>query len=169
MENKEMFDKVKEQVDKKITAITKEGVQQGNIDYLGKLIDVKKDISKISKMEEEDMMYRTSGRDGRDMYGTYDNYAGGRRRDARGRYMEGGRGNYGRRYRGHDMIDEMDMHYGTYMENRENGRYGSPEMSKALDYMLQSVEEFMMMLKEDAGSQEEVEKIRRTAQKIANL
>lgn len=173
MENKEMFDAVEEQLDKKIKSLTKEGIQQANIDYLSKLVDIKKDISKIGLMEEdESMRYRTSGTNGRMSYGNYDNYAGGRSRDSRGRFMGNERDNYvayDRRYRGHDQIDDMYDYYGEYMNYRESGNYGSPEMSKALDYMLKSVEEFMMMLKNDASSQEEVEKIRRTARKIADM
>lgn len=171
--DKSIFDNVTEQVDKKIKAITEQGIQQTNIEYLGNLIDIKKDISKINhlEMEDENMMYRGYDNYGRDSYGTYGNdyYNGGRRRDSQGRYMENGRSSYGRRYRGHDMIDDMADSYGEYMENRENGRYGSPEMGKALDYMLKSVEEFMMMLKKDASSQEEVEKIKRTARKISDM
>lgn len=162
----DIFGKITEQVDKKLEALTKEGVQQNNVDYVGKLIDIKKDISKMNYLESEEnnMMYR-----GYDNYGNYDNYGGGRSRDSRGRFMEGNRGNYGRRYRGHDMIDNMSEYYGTYMDGIENGRYSGPETSKALDYMLQSVEEFMMTLKNDANSQEEVDKIRRTAKRISDM
>lgn len=161
--SKETIKKMCEQIEKKLEALTKEGIQQNNVDYIGKLIDIKKDIKEM----EESEMYNNYGNYGRDYY---DNYSGGRMRDSQGRFMEGNYNNrYGRRYRGDDTIDEMAMHYGNYMENRENGRYGSPEMNKALDYMLASVEEFMGMLKNDASSQEEVEKIRKTAEKISRM
>lgn len=170
----EVLDKVEEQINKKIEALEKEKIQQTNIDYLGKLIDAKKDIAEIKtkEMEEESMMYR--GYDGydRDNYGTYDNYGnygGGRRRDSQGRFMENGRGNYGRRYRGDDMMEDMSENYGRYMESHENGSYNGPETSKSFDYMLKSAKDFFKHLKEEAGSQEEIEKIRRTAREISEM
>lgn len=167
--SKETAKKMCEQIEKKLEALTKEGIQQSNIDYIYKLIDVKKDIK---GMEEKDMMYRGYDNYGRDSYGNYDNYGtymGGRSRDSRGRFMESGRGNYGRRYRGDDMIEDMNMNYGTYMENKENGNYNGPETSKSFDYMLKSAEDFFKHLKDEAGSQEEIEKIRRTARKISEM
>lgn len=156
MQTPETMEKVCEQVDKKIAEITKVGVQQTNIDYLGKLVDIKKDIK---EMEEKDM-YR-----GYDNYGAYDNYGtygGGRRRDSMGRYMEGNmNGRYGRRYRGDEMIDDMSMNYGRYMENRENGRYGSPETDKAFDYMVQSAVGFIDHIFEEIDSPEQAEKFKR--------
>lgn len=169
MEQKnETLDKICEQVDKSLKTVLEQKVQPGNADYLYKLIDVKKDIIQIKGMEDDSMMYRGYDNYGREDYGNYGTYAGGRSRDSRGRYMGNDR-SYGRRYRGHDYIDDMAETYGTYMENRENGRYGSPEMDKALDFMLKSVEDFMKMLKQDASSQEEVEKIRRTAKRISEM
>lgn len=166
---KELTEKITQQVDKKLEELTKAGIQQTNIDYVGKLIDIKKDIK---GMEENEMMYRGYDNYGRDSYGEYDNYGtynGGRRRDSRGRYMEDGREAYGRRYRGDDMMEDMSENYGRYMENRENGRYGSPETSKSFDYMLKSAKDFFKHLKEEAGSQEEIEKIRRTAREISEM
>lgn len=151
-----VLEKVEEQVDKKIEALEKEKIQQNNIDYLMKLMDVKKDIAKIEKMEEEkDMMY------GYDDYGNYGNYGGGRSRDSRGRFMEGSRGSYGRRYRGHDMIDDMSENYGRYMENRMNGRYGSPETDKAFDYMVESATGFIDHIFKEIDSPEQAEKFKR--------
>lgn len=111
-------------------------------------------------------MYRDRG------YGDYPsmNY-GTRRRDSRSRYMEGG--NYGKRYRGYDMIDDMSDKYARYEEGKEQymrGNYGAKEDTmKSLEYMLQSVEDFMCMLEEDAQSQEEVEMIKQTARRIAEM
>lgn len=167
-ENKELYEKVCTQVENKIGEIEKAGIQQTNIDYLGKLIDVKKDISKINKMKEEEDMYRDNYYGNN--YGNYDNYRGGRSRDSRGRYMESG--NYGARgydmkYRGHDYIDDMADNYGRYMESHENGRYGSPESNKSFDYMLQSAEDFFNHLFKESDSPEQIEKIKMTARRIA--
>ena len=172
-EKKTTIEEIKCQVEDEICNISEEQVSEKNIDYLGKLVDIHKDLANEEYWlkKEDNMMYRGYDNYGRDSYGTYGNdyYNGGRRRDSQGRYMESGRGSYGRRYRGDDMLDEVSEHYGRYMENRNSGRYGSPEMGKSLDYMLQSVEEFMMMLKDDASSQEEVEKIKHTARKISEM
>lgn len=162
--------KVKECVKEKIDNIIENGIEIDNLDLLYKLVDIHKDIENEEywKCKEEVMCmnYRDYGRE----YGNYGNYGredyGRRMRDSRGRYME--RGNYGRRYRGDDMMDQMHEHYGRYQENKE--MYGTDANTmKSLEYMLQSVEDFMMMLKEEAGSQEEVEMIQRTARKISEM
>lgn len=157
-----VYEEVCEQIDKKVKALKDQGIQQSNIDYLGKLLDAKKDISKINKMEmeEENMMYGYDNY-GRDSYGNYGNYGGGRRRDSQGRYMENGRSSYGRRYRGHDMIDDMSDNYSRYMENRENGRYGSPETDKAFDYMVKSATGFIDHIFNEIDSPEQAEKFKR--------
>ena len=102
--------------------------------------------------------YREYGREnyGRDSYGRDMYSARGRSRDSRGRY------------RGHDYLDEMHEDYSRYMEGRE--KYGANEDTmKSLKYMLKSMEDFARMLKEDAQSEEEVEMIRQTAQRIAQM
>lgn len=171
-EEKNVIDKVTEEVDKSIKTIIEQGVQTNNIDFLYKMIDIKKDIAEIEK-EEQEMMY---GNYGRDSYGEYEgNYSGGRRRDSRGRYMEGG--SYGRRgvpgsgrgrYRGYDMIEEMGEHYGNYSEGRDT--YGNDrETEKSFDKMLQSLEDFTYLIMQEADSQDKIEKVRRTARKISEM
>lgn len=124
------------------------------------------------------------------MYGAYGNYnEGGYGRG--GNYNEGGYrdgGNYGRRgvpgtgrgrgrYRGHsgaeESLNEMHEHYGAYSESRgaaESGNYGAEQDSKkALEYMLESVCQFMEMLEREAGSQEEAQMIKKYAKKIGEM
>lgn len=172
MEEKEMMENVKSTVNNIIAnCISNDEMTMDDIEKLGELIDINKDLANIEywkfKEENVDMYYGNYGRD------EYGNYGARRRRDSRGRYMESGRGSYGRRYRGHDMIDDVSDNYGTYMEGKEEsrrGNYGAKEDSmKSLEYMLQSVEDFMMMLSEEADSQEEVEMIKRTARKISDM
>ena len=161
--------KVTEEVDKSIKRIMEQGVQTNNIDFLYKMIDVKKDIAEIEK-EEQEMMYGNYGN--YDNYGEYDrSYGGGRRRDSRGRYMESG--SYGRRgydtkYRGHDMLDEMNYSYGAYSDNNEYGNYGetsTKELKKMLDCNIALIEH----LKKNAKSQEEIEIIDRKVQEMSRL
>lgn len=159
-----VLDKLKEETDKSMKRVLEQGVQTNNVDFLYKMIDIKKDIAEIEK-EEQEMMYGN--------YGRYDDmsYSGGRRRDSRGRYMEGG--SYGRRgydtkYRGHDMLDEMNYSYGAYSDNNEYGNYGetsTKELKKMLDCNIALIEH----LKKNAKSQEEIEIIDRKVQEMSRL
>lgn len=171
-------DKVKEEIDKAIKRIMEQGVQTNNIDFLYKMIDVKKDIGQIEK-EEQEMMYGNYYRG----YGEYGegnynegNYSGGRRRDSRGRYMEG-ESSYGRRgvkgtgrgrYRGEEMMDEMMYHYGNYNEGRE--QYGADEETmKSFKYMLKSFKDYYKHLKQEASSQQEVKMLEDVAREISEM
>ena len=88
----------------------------------------------------------------------------------RGRPMNAPRDSRGR-YRGpEEKMHEMMEHYGNYSaasEAASRGNYGAEQDSvKALEYMLESVCQFMEMLERDAGSQEEIQMIKRYARKI---
>lgn len=180
MEEKEnKMDKVKEQVEEKINNIMTQGIKPENIDNLYKLVDIHKDLANEEywKIKEggNEMRYRYgnyTNEYGRESYGE-DMYSGGRIRDSRGRYME--RGGSGRRgnYRGHDMLDNMYENYGEYSESREEykrGNYGAKgDTMKSLEYMLESVVDFMEMLKEDASSKEEVDLIKKYSKKISEM
>lgn len=159
-----MEDRIVEKTSELIQKVMDEGIEQGNnLDNIGKLIDIKKDALKIKCMEED-----------KNMYGNYGNNYG-RRYDAYGRENYGNNygENYGRRgydskYRGQEYIDRMGEEYGRYSYGRE--RYGHNEdTKKSLRYMLESMEDFARMLKEDAQNPEEVEMIRQTAQRIASM
>jgi len=67
----------------------------------------------------------------------------------------------------------MHESYGAYREGREQynrGNYGAEQDTmKSLDYMLKSVKQFMQMLSKDAGSEEEMRMIKRTAQEIGDM
>ena len=163
-----ILDKLKEETDKSMKRVLEQGVQTNNVDFLYKMIDIKKDIAEIEK-EEQEMMYGN--------YGRYDDmsYSGGRRRDSRGRYMEGS--SYGRRgvpgtgrgrYRGEEMMDEMAYHYGNYSEGRE--QYGADqETMKSFQYMLKSFKDYYKHLKQEASSQQEVQMLEDVAREISEL
>jgi hypothetical protein len=167
-------DKVKEEVDKSIKRIMEQGVQTNNIDFLYKMIDVKKDIAEIEK-EEKESMYGN-------YYGEYNeggNY--GRRGvpgSGRGRYRDGGsESSYGRRgvrgtgrgrYRGEEMMEEMSYHYGNYNEGRE--QYGADqETMKSFKYMLKSFKDYYRHLKDEASSQQEVKMLEDVAREISEM
>ena len=148
---KEVIEKAKEQIQQ----IIDEGINPNNIEHLYKLVDIYKDIKEVKCMNYGNYYGRYDGRYIRDDYGRYDDY-GARRRDSRGRYM------------GHEHLDRMYDDYGRYEEGRQ--RYGANEDTKrSLQYMLKSMEDFAHMLKEEAQSQEEVQMIRETAQRIAQM
>ncbi len=168
-EEKDMFQNAVEQVEEKIRIILDEGIHSENLETLGELIDIHKDLcnEKYWKKKEEvmDMNYNRG-------YGEYGNYGeyGRRRRDSRGRYMRRG---VDSRYQGHEMIDEMHDGYQEYSEGREaynRGNYGAKnDTMKSLDYMLQSVTQFIEMLKQDASSQEEMELIKKYTREISEM
>lgn len=163
-------DKILEQTEKKIKEILAQGLQPGNIDMLYKLVDIHKDIFNEDYWETKKEVYEMRyGNYGRSSYGTSGNYgARGRSRDSRGRYRESGRGG---RYRGHEMIDEMYEGYSGYSEgkNRYGETYSGPETMEPLEAMLESVVDFMEMLKRDASSQEEVDMIKHYSKMIAEM
>lgn len=150
-----MEDKVIEKVDEKIKHIIDEDINTNNLDHLYKL-------SKIKHMAKED----------KEMYGEYGNYGRGRRAgyDSYGRdsYGEYGRGSYGRRgydmkYRGDEELDRMAGEYGRYMESRN--RYGaSEETDKSFHYMVKALEDFIMVLKEEAETPQQKQQLMQSLQ-----
>ena len=101
-------------------------------------------------------------------YGNYGNYGRGAGYDAYGRNSYGdnyGRRGYDMKYRGFEHLDRMSDNYGRYSESRE--RYGASEDTKrSLKYMLESMEDFVKMLKGEANTQEELQMIRETVQRM---
>ena len=160
--------KIIEETDKYIKQFVEDGLDKGdNLKVVGELIDIQKDAYEIQCIKEEKEMYgeynnyneygarRGGRRGGYNEYGNYNEY-GARRRDSRGRY------------RGDEYMDRMGEEYGRYMEDRE--RYGASEDTmRSLQYMLKSMEDFARMLKEEASSEQEVQMIRETAQRIAQM
>ena len=153
-----MNEKLQKKTEEAIERILKEGIATTNLDHLYKL-------SKINHMiKEEENMNNSYGNyggrgPGHGSYGNYNDY---------GNYNEYGRRGVDSRYRGYEYMDRMYNEYGRYMDGRE--RYGANEdTKKSLEYMLKSMEDFARMLKNEAQSQEEVQMIRETAQRIANM
>lgn len=160
--------KILKEVDEKICQILEDGIQIDNLDALGKLIDIHKDIKneKYWKKKEEvmEMDYRGYGN-----YGRRGVAGSGRGRYNEGSYSRRGVPGSGRgRYRGEDMMEEMYSAYQDYSEGRDN--YGAePETMKSLEYMLKSVVQFIGMLEEEASSPEEIEMIKHYSRKISEM
>lgn len=163
----EVKNKLNEQLEEKICTILEEGVQPSNIEMLDMLIDIHKDVANEEYWigKEKAMRYSNYGRsynEGSYSRRGYNDGAYGRReRDSRGRY------------KGHEYLDEMYGEYGNYEEGRQDynrGNYGAKgETLKSLEYMLESMVDFVEMLKSEAGSQEEMQLIREYTQRIAQM
>ena len=178
-EEVKVTEKVQTEIDKLIKEVVDDGISSDNLDYLYRLIDIHKDLANEEywnvKKEGIKMRYKDYGES--EMYGNYGEDSYGRRsRDSRGRYTEDS--SYGRRgrdakYRGEEMMDEMNYHYGNYSEGREEygrGNYGAKQDTiKSLEYMMESVVDFIEMLQEEAGSQEEVNLIKHYTKKISEM
>ena len=134
-----MENKVIEKTEEAIQRIVEEGINTNNLEHLYKLSKIKH----LAK-EDESMNYGNYGgrRAGYDAYGNYGaNYNYGNY-GARGRDM---------RYRGDDELDRMAGEYERYQESRS--RYGaSEETDKSFHYMVKALEDFIMVLKEEAES-----------------
>ena len=151
-----MNEKLEKKTEESINKILEEGLTTNNLDHLYKLAK----INKIAK--EEDNMYGNYGgrRAGYDSYG----------RDSYGRdnYGEYGRDSYGRRgydmkYRGDEYMGRMHDEYGRYMESRE--RYGAgEETDKSFHYMVKALEDFIMVLHEEADTEQQKQMLRQTLQ-----
>lgn len=163
-EKQPITEKIKEEAEKFLRTSLSNGIQPANVDSLFKAVDMYKDAVDIEKSEnkeeENDMRYRNYNDGG---YG--DGSYGRRARDSRGRYMARG---YDAKYRGEDMIDEMYQNYQGYTYGR--GNYGAEENTmKSLKFMMESVVEFVEMLKKEAGSQEEYEIINKYIKKLSDM
>ena len=148
-----MHEKLEKKTEESINKILEEGITTNNLDYLYKLTK----INHIAKEEENMNNYgnygnygaRRPGYDsyGRDSYGEYGNYGEG----SYGRNSYGRRG-YDMKYRGDDSLDRMAGEYGRYMESRDRYGAGSEESDKSFHYMVKALEDFIMVLKEEAES-----------------
>lgn len=171
MEEENITQKIKKEVEEKLEKVLEAGIDENNVAYTYRLIDIHKDIENEEywKKKEEMMMYRD-----------YEDYNYGRRGvPGTGRYRDGAYGRRGvpgtgrGRYRGEDMIEDMHESYNDYTDNKEEygrGNYGAKEDTiKSLDYMLKSVVQFMQMLEEDATSEEEMQLIKKYSRKISEM
>lgn len=182
-------EKILKEVDKKIDTLVEQGLTStATIDALDKLVDMKKDLMEIEKMEMSQYSNYSEGRG----YGARGNYREGGYSEGnyneggygrRGNFREGGYGeggNYGRRgrdsrgrYRGEEMLDEMNEQYRNYSEGREQyrqGNYGAENKKiESLEYMMECATEFVKYLKENADSQEEKKIIDKHIKKMMEM
>lgn len=154
-----MQEKLQKKSEESINKILEEGITTNNLDHLYKLVDIYKDAKEVESMNYGEYGARRPGYDsyGRENYGNYGNYG------------EYGRGSYGRRgydmkYRGDDSLDRMSGEYGRYMESRERYGAGSQETDKSFMYMVKALEDFIMVLKEEAESPQQKQQLMQSLQ-----
>ena len=151
-----MQEKLAKKTEESINKIIDEGITTSNLDHLYKLVDIYKDAKEVESMNYGNYGGRRPG---------YDSYG----RDSYGNYGEYGRSSYGRRgydmkYRGEEEIDRMAGEYGRYMENRS--RYGAgEETDKSFHYMVKALEDFIMVLHEEAETPQQKQMLTEALQK----
>lgn len=151
-----LIEKTKESIDEILDA----GINPNNLQNLGELVDIYKDIKEVECMQYGN--YSDSyGRAGYDSYG----------RDAYGDSY--GRRGYDAKYRGEGPLEAMHGNYRAYSASREaygRGNYGAKEDSmKSLRHMLEDGVDFFRMLKADAKTQEELTLIHDYVKKINEM
>ncbi|WP_298061784.1 hypothetical protein [uncultured Rikenella sp.] len=172
---KDLICKVNEQVEKSIEEIIDSGVTPTNLDNLGKLVDIHKDLKNEEYWKAKEENFMRYGNYGRDSYGEYGEDSYGRRsRDSRGRYMD----SYGRRgvkgtgrgrYRGEELMDEMYDAYNDYMDSNEYGNYGTSENMQKIEIMADSLMDFIHHIKKEAKTPEEKQLIDEKLKEIGRM
>lgn len=163
---KEIKEKLNNQVEKQIQEILEEGVHSENVEMLGELVDIHKDLKNEEYWKKKEEVYAMKYRDDYGPYSRRGNYRDGGSYGRRGRY----RGGYGD---GEEKMEEMMEHYENYNEARreyDRGNYGAgSDKIKSLEYMLESGVDFFEMLQEEAESPEEMELVKKYFRKIGNM
>jgi len=152
-----------EKTKKTIKEVIEDDISPENLDDLGKLVDIYKDVKEVECMNYGN--YNGYGNN----YGNYGEYSGrGPSNNAYGNYN--GYGNYGRRgvdsrYRGEEQLDRMAGEYGRYQESRN--RYGAAdqETDKSFHYMVKALEDFIKVLEEEADTQQQKMQLKEALQK----
>lgn len=166
MKDKELEKKLLKETEETLKTMLNDGITDGNLEYIYKLVDIHKDLK-----EEESMNYGNYNGYGNYGAGGYGNYGYGNyngRGPSRGAYGEGSYGeNYGRRgydskYRGEDELERMHGEYGRYMESRSYG--DGEESSKSFHYMVKALEDFIRVLEEEAQTQEQKMQLKQALQ-----
>ena len=139
----ETITELNKQVEDSIKQYLNEKINTSNIDNLGKLVDIYKDIKEAECMNYSGNYGNSYGRPGYDSYG---------------------RRGYDMKYRGNESLDRMAGEYGRYMESY--GRYGHGEESdKSFHYMVESLKDFIKVLYEEAQTPQQKQMLQESLQK----
>lgn len=175
LENEDVLSKIKEESEKVLSLVLENGINAENVDMLGKLVDIHKDIANENYWKEKEanfMKYRMYGNEdySEESYGRRGVPGTGRRR-YRGEDSYGRRGVPGSgrgRYRGEEMLDEMAYHYGNYSDGKE--MYGADQDTlQSYKMMLKAFKEYFNFLKENASTQEEEQMLEHAAREMSQM
>ncbi len=165
--------KLMEQIKKELVEIEEKGINASNLELIGKLADIYKDLGEIEKMDKGGQEMLEYGRYREGGYGAYRDGGYNARGGGGGGYREGGYNDgYGRRYsrmRDHmdRMMDGVDQYeYGKerYMHGGDDGR-----VMEGLEKIMYAVCMFVESAMDFADSPQEKELIRKHIQKIKNI
>lgn len=140
-----------EKTDELIKQIIEDGIDGNNLEPLYKLTKIKHIVKEGDKMNYGNYYGDRYSNYGRGDYRGYDDY-GRRERDSRGRF------------RGDDYMDRMREEYGRYQESRQ--RYGASdtETDKSFHYMVKALEDFIMVLHEEAETPQQKQQLTQALQ-----
>lgn len=140
---KDISEELTKKTEEKIKEILDGDITPNNIEHLYQLVDILKDTKEV-----ENMNYGYSNYGGRPGYDSYGNY---------------GRSGYDMKYRGDDTLNRMHNEYGRYIESRS--RYGAgEETDKSYHYMIKALEDFIMVLKEEAETPQQKQQLMQALQ-----
>lgn len=168
-EEQDYTEKIKCIIEKEIDQLADDGVNEGNLDILFKLVDIDKDLENIDywNVKKEAIKMR---------YNDYDRYSEGGYGE--GRYGRRGVPGTGRgRYRGHDdgeeMIEDMRDSYSAYSESRSSynrGNYGAEQDGmKALEDTMEIFTEFAQKMIQEVDSPEAKQIVKKHLRKISQM
>ena len=140
-----------EKTDELIKQIIEDGIDGNNLEPLYKLTKIKHIVKEGDKMNYGNYYDDRYSNYGRGDYRGYNDY-GRRERDSRGRF------------RGDDYMDRMREEYGRYQESRQ--RYGASdtETDKSFHYMVKALEDFIMVLHEEAETPQQKQQLTQALQ-----
>lgn len=146
-----------EKTEEYISKAGEQNLDASDIDYLGKVVDIYKDLKEVESMNG---------------YGRYEGYNNYGNEYNRG-YGEYGRRGVDSRYRAGKYMDGMRGSYEAYEDARNeynNGNYGAKEDGlKELEYMMHAAMKWLKTIKEDATSPEEQEIFKKHIMKISEM
>lgn len=174
MEEEYYVDKLKNLVEKELEQFANTELDKEDLDTLGKLVDIDKDLENICywnfKKEAMTMRYGNYGRYSDGGYGNYGNY-GNYNRYGNDRY---GRERYGRpRNEADEILNNMSETYSAYLEsnsayNRGNYNAGQDSM-KALEDTMRLFTEFAEKMIREVESPEAKQIIKKHLHKISQM
>lgn len=168
------FDKLRENAEKELKILEDNGLEKGNVELTGKLVEMVKGLYKIEMMQDGGYSQEGYSRDmedySRDRGYSRDNYDNGNsyrrgRNQRTGEYMH--RPNYSRLSGDDTDMDEYRSRKREYSNSRDEGSKG--RMLDALEDFMCGVSSMVKQICRDADCREEREIVKKYAREIAEM